>query len=137
MNPLWDYASEWKPSLNAMKELLDAWKSVDRNKIALLMGIVPGLGHLYKHHYLVGFGFLIIGNVLVAFIAALLTLATAGLSLLIVPAAWFAAVACSAYMASDEHGHHPWLHVWNYHWSDFIHRVRKIEPPVHPLDRRS
>jgi hypothetical protein len=59
------------------------------------------------------------------FVALWLAIATAGLSLILVPAAWFAGVACSAYMASDEHGHHPWLHVWNYHWSDFRKRSKK------------
>lgn len=109
-----------------MKELLAAWKNVDRDKIAALMSVIPGLGHLYKHHYLAGFGILIIGNVLMAFVTGLLSLATLGLSLIVVPALWFAGVACSAYMASDEHGHHPWLHVWEYHWSDFRRRSKKV-----------
>jgi hypothetical protein len=109
----------------AMKELINAWKDVDRNKIAGLLSVIPGLGHLYKHHYLAGFGMMIIGNVLMVFVALWLAIATAGLSLILVPAAWFAGVACSAYMASDEHGHHPWLHVWNYHWSDFRKRSKK------------
>lgn len=108
-----------------MKELIDAWKTVDRNKVAAVLSVIPGLGHLYKHHYLAGFGILTIGNVLMAFIAGLLSLGTLGVSLLVVPAVWFAAVAYSAYMASDEHGHHPWLHVWEYHWADFFRRFRK------------
>ena len=108
-----------------MKEILDAWKTVDRNKIAIVLSVIPGLGHLYKHHYLAGFGILTLGNVLVAFISALLFFATLGLSVIIVPAVWFASIAGSAYLASDEHGHHPWLHVWEYHWADFIHGVKK------------
>ncbi len=108
-----------------MKEIIAAWKTVDRDKIAICASVIPGLGHLYKHHYLAGFGILILGNVMVAFIAALLAFATLGLSLLLVPAVWFAAVACSAYMASDEHGMHPWLHVWDYHWADFRRRAKK------------
>lgn len=108
-----------------MKEIIDAWKTVDRNKIAALMSVVPGLGHLYKHHYLAGFGILTVGNVLIAFVTALLAFATLGMSLIIVPLAWLAAIASSAYMASDEHGHHPWLHVWEYHWTDFLHRIKK------------
>lgn len=108
-----------------MKELIDAWKRVDRNKVAIIMSVIPGLGHLYKHHYIAGFGILTLGNVLIVFVTALMAFATLGMSLIIVPAAWFAGVACSAYMASDEHGHHPWLHVWDYHWADFIHRVKK------------
>jgi hypothetical protein len=34
--------------------------------------------------------------------------------LIVVPALWCAGVAYSAYLATDEHGAHPWLHVWNY-----------------------
>ena len=97
-----------------MKELIDAWKQVDRNKIAALLSIVPGLGHLYKHHYLSGFGIMTAGNVMMVFIALWLSLATLGLSLIVVPALWCAGVAYAAYLATDEHGAHPWLHVWNY-----------------------
>lgn len=97
-----------------MKELFDAWKQVDRNKVAALLSVVPGLGHLYKHHYLDGLAILTAGNVIMVFVAFWLSFATIGLSLLIVPALWFAGVACAAYHATDEHGNHPWLHVWNY-----------------------
>lgn len=107
-----------------MKELINAWKSVDRNKIAALLSVIPGLGHLYKHHYLAGLGILIIGNVLAVFVAGLASLGTFGVSLIAVPAIWFAGVACSAYMATDEHGHHPWLHVWEYHWAEWFHRTK-------------
>jgi hypothetical protein len=97
-----------------MKEILDAWNQVDRNMIAALLSVAPGLGHIYKHHYMSGFGILIAGNVMMVFIALWLAFATVGLSLVVVPALWFAGIACSAYFASDEHGAHPWLHVWNY-----------------------
>jgi len=109
-----------------MKELLDAWRRVDRNKVAAALSLIPGLGHLYKHHYLAGFGILTVGNVMIGFIATLMALGTLGLSIILVPAVWLAAIACSAYMASDEHGHHPWLHVWNYHWSGFLHRTKIV-----------
>lgn len=107
-----------------MKELIDAWKRVDRNKVAAAMSVLPGLGHLYKHHYLQGFGLLLLGNVAIAFVAGLMALGTFGLSLVVVPLVWVAAVGYSAYMASDEHGHHPWLHVWDYHWAEWIRRLR-------------
>lgn len=97
-----------------MKELFDAWKQVDRNKVAALLSVCPGLGHLYKHHYLSGLGIMTAGNVLMAFIAIWLSFATLGLSLIIVPACWFAGVAGSAYFATDDHGMHPWLHVWEF-----------------------
>lgn len=89
-----------------MKELSDAEKTVDRNKIAVLWSLIPGLGHIYKHHFLAGLGILIAGNVLVVFSAATLTLTTLGFSLIFVPAVWGAYVAYSAYMASDRHGPH-------------------------------
>lgn len=108
-----------------MKETLAAWKRVDRNYVAVALSVIPGLGHLYKHHYLCGAGILFLGNLLVAFISALLFFATLGLSLIVVPAVWVASVAVSAYMASDEHGMHPWLHVWEYHWAEFFHGTRK------------
>ncbi len=104
-----------------MNELFEAWSRVDRNKIAAGLSVVPGLGHLYKHHYLQGFGMLMVGNVVVGFLAVLMALGTFGLSLILLPACWVAGVAYSAYMASDEHGHHPWLHVWGYRWRDWLH----------------
>jgi hypothetical protein len=104
-----------------MNELLAAWKQVDRNTLAAALSLVPGLGHLYKHHYAAGFGILTLGNGFVVLISVLMALGTLGLSMLVIPAAWVAAVAGSAYMASDEHGHHPWLHVWEYHWADLLH----------------
>lgn len=104
-----------------MNTIREAWSQVDRNKIALILSVVPGLGHLYKHHYLQGFGLLTAGNAAMLLITALLSFATLGLSLLIVPLLWFSAVAYGAYMASDEHGHHPWLHVWDYRWRDWLH----------------
>jgi hypothetical protein len=108
-----------------MKEIYEALKHVDRNKVAIVLSVIPGLGHLYKHHYLAGLGIMTLGNVLMVFIAGLLSLGTLGISLIAVPAVWFAAVACSAYMASDEHGHHPWLHVWEYHRAGFFRRKKK------------
>lgn len=96
-----------------MNELLQAWRSVDRNKVALMLSVIPGAGHLYKHHYAAGFGLLIAGNVLVAFAAILLGLATFGVSLVLVPLGYMAAVAAAAYYAPDWHGHHGYLHPWH------------------------
>jgi hypothetical protein len=104
-----------------MKELIEAWRSVDRNKIAMLLSVVPGAGHLYKHHYVAGFGILTAGNALMVFASVLLALATAGFSLILVPAAYVAAVAYSAHEAEDWHGKHKWMHVWEGSW---FHRKR-------------
>ncbi len=99
-----------------MKELVEAWRSVDRNKIAALLSVLPGLGHLYKHHYLAGAGILIVGNSLMLFVTAWLLLATLGVSLILIPA-WVAGIAYAAYEAPDHHGAHPWLHVWEHRWA--------------------
>jgi len=93
-----------------MKELLDAWRSVDRNKIAVLLSVIPGAGHLYKHHYLDGLALLTVGNAMMVFVALWLAIATVGLSLVLVPAIWVACVAYAAYYAEDKHGTHPYLH---------------------------
>jgi hypothetical protein len=97
-----------------MKELIEAWRSVDRDKIAVLLSVVPGAGHLYKHHYVAGFGILTVGNALMVFVAIWLSLATLGLSLIVVPAMWVAGVAYTAWAAPDHHGTHPWLHLGEY-----------------------
>lgn len=109
-----------------MKELIDAWKQVDRNKVAALLSVFPGLGHLYKHHYLAGLGIMTAGNVLMVFVALWLSFATLGLALIVVPAAWFAGIAYSAYSATDEHGMHPWLHVWKYRWGRLRTRTKNV-----------
>ena len=79
-----------------------------------MLSVFPGLGHFYKHHYLAGLGIMTADNVLMVFVALWLSIATLGLALLVVPAVWFAGIAGSAYYATDEHGMHPWLHVWDY-----------------------
>jgi hypothetical protein len=98
-----------------MKEFLEAWNRVDRDKFALLLSIIPGAGHLYKHHFAAGMGILLGGNILVAFIAILLAIATFGISLVVVPLLWWAGVAISAYGLDDWHGRHYWLHPWTGH----------------------
>lgn len=109
-----------------MKELFDAWKEVDRNKVAALLSVVPGLGHLYKHHYMAGAGILTAGNAIMVFVALWLGIATLGLSLVFVPAVWFSMIACSAYFATDEHGAHPWLHVWDYRHGKMKLQAKKV-----------
>jgi len=95
-----------------MSEIMDAWRTVDRNKIAAIISIIPGLGHLYKHHYVAGIGILTGGNILVGFVSVLLVLGTFGLSMIVVPALYIAAVGYSAYSLPDWHGRHHFLHPW-------------------------
>jgi hypothetical protein len=96
----------------AMKELIDALRLVDRNKVAAILSVLPGAGHIYKHHYLSGFTILVAGNALMVFAAVLMTLGTFGVSLLLVPVVYFAAVAYAAYSLPDWHGRHHFLHPW-------------------------
>ncbi|PQJ29939.1 hypothetical protein [Rubritalea profundi] len=98
--------------MNTLQEINDAWSHADRNKIAAILSVIPGVGHLYKHHYVSGLGILIGGNVLTLFITAWLSLATFGLALIVLPAMYIAAVAASAYYLEDFHGKHQILHPW-------------------------
>lgn len=95
-----------------MNESIHALNSEDRNRIAALLSLLPGLGHLYKHHYLSGVSLLIGGNIVTGFVSVLMALGTFGLSILIIPAAYIAAVAAAAYTLPDWHGHHHFLHPW-------------------------
>lgn len=96
-----------------MNEVRNVLNSVDRNKVAALLSILPGLGHLYKHHYVAGVSFLVAGNIITGFISVLMALGTFGLSILIVPAVYIASVAAAAYSLEDWHGHHHYLHPWS------------------------
>ena len=79
-----------------MSESVPQSNTVDRDRVAAMLSILPGLGHLYKHHYVVGIGLLIGGNVLTGFVSVLMALGTFGLSILVVPALYIATVAASA-----------------------------------------
>ncbi|MFT4176242.1 MAG: hypothetical protein QM627_06260 [Luteolibacter sp.] len=104
-----------------MKELFDAWRSVDRNKVAALLSVFPGAGHLYKHHYVDALCIMTVGNAVMVLTAAWLAIATLGMSLILVPAFWIVGVAYAAYYAEDQHGAHPWMHVWERKWWKFRH----------------
>lgn len=88
-----------------MGEIRDALNQIDRNRVALVLSVVPGVGHIYKRYHLWGWGILIVGNVLAVFVALWLSLATVGLSLLVVPILWIGGVAWSAFMLPDHHRH--------------------------------
>jgi len=77
----------------------------DRNVIAATLSIVPGLGHIYKGHYAAGLLTLVIGVPIVLWVGVLLSLATAGVGLL-VPLVCWATVAANAYCAKDNRQHH-------------------------------
>lgn len=89
-------------------------EELDRGQVAAYLSLLPGLGHLYKHHYLAGCGILVGGNLLVAFVTVLLGLATFGLAFLVVPLLWVTLIATSAYHLDDWHGRHDQLHSWRH-----------------------
>lgn len=84
-----------------MNHTLDAIKHADRNKLALLASVLPGLGHILKGYRGLGLAILILGNLLVIFTAVWLSLATVGLSIIILPALWFVLIAASAFFVKD------------------------------------
>lgn len=98
--------------MNTLSELNEAWSHADRNKLAAVFSIIPGAGHLYKHHYIGGLAILTGGNLLMLFVTFWLSLATFGLALILVPAIYMCVVAASAYAAEDRHGTHHMLHPW-------------------------
>ncbi|MCP5537780.1 MAG: hypothetical protein H7A51_16290 [Akkermansiaceae bacterium] len=87
----------------------------DRDLIATALSVLPGAGHLYKHHYLAGGGILIGGNLLMILVTALLSLATFGLAIIVVPIAYILGVAWAAHELPDWHGRHQYLHPWRKH----------------------
>ena len=95
-----------------MSESVPQSNTVDRDRVAAMLSILPGLGHLYKHHYVAGIGLLVGGNILTGFVSVLMALGTFGLSILVMPALYIATVAASAYALPDWHGRHHYLHPW-------------------------
>jgi hypothetical protein len=80
------------------------------NEIAALLSIVPGLGHIYKGHYEMGFLWMFLGMPIAIWIGILFGLATAGVGLLFPILCW-AALAVDAYNEKDRRQHHlasPW-----------------------------
>ena len=85
----------------------------DRDLIATLLSVLPGAGHLYKHHYAAGLGILIGGNLLMVLVTALLALATFGVAIIVIPATYVLGVAWAAHELEDWHGKHEFLHPWS------------------------
>lgn len=81
-------------------ELLNA-----ENKIAALLTIVPGLGHIYKGHEVAGLIWMFFGMPVAIWIGILLGLATAGIGLLFPIACWVG-LAVDAYCERDLRKHH-------------------------------
>lgn len=75
------------------------------NITAALLSIVPGLGHIYKGHFVAGLIWLVFGMPIAIWVGILLGLATAGIGLLFPIMCWLA-VALDAYNEPDRRRHH-------------------------------
>ena len=64
---------------------------------AVLSGIIPGLGQIYKGRFESGFLWMVLGMPLAVWIGLLLSLATAGLGLIIPVLCWAASVVDAYY----------------------------------------
>ena len=75
------------------------------NEIAAVLSIMPGLGHIYKGHYEMGFLWMFLGMPVALFIGIISILGTAGVGLLLPIGCW-AALAYDAYNEKDRRHHH-------------------------------
>ena len=58
--------------------------------VAVMLSVIPGLGHIYKGHKLVGALLMLVATPMAVGAALLAATATAGFALLLLPAYWFA-----------------------------------------------
>lgn len=58
--------------------------------VAVMLSVIPGLGHIYKGHRLVGALLMLAGTPMAVGIALLAATGTAGFALLLLPLYWFA-----------------------------------------------
>jgi len=89
---------DWVPGAPETKEEEERVGS-PRDFAAMIMSVVPGLGHVYKGHKLVG-GLLFVGGVLALAICSVIATATMGLGLLLIPLYWVG-VMLHVYWAED------------------------------------
>jgi hypothetical protein len=75
------------------------------DEIAALLSIVPGLGHIYKGHYEMGFLWMFLGMPIALFVGIISILGTAGVGLLLPIGCWVA-LAYDAYNEKDRRHHH-------------------------------
>ncbi len=72
---------------------------VGRDRAAAVMSVIPGLGHIYKGHRLLGAA-LMAGTLLIVFFCCATVSATVGAVLLLIPVYW-SAVMLHAFWAED------------------------------------
>jgi hypothetical protein len=91
-----------------MKKQITASQAVirtERNLIAGLLSILPGLGHIYKGLYANGLVVMLLITPIVVWASVLLSLTTKGAGLLM-PIAYWAIVAYQAMKEPDQRKHH-------------------------------
>lgn len=57
--------------------------------MAVLLSVVPGLGHIYKGHRLIGMLLVFVGTPMAVLLALLIATGTAGFGVLLLPVYWF------------------------------------------------
>jgi hypothetical protein len=76
-----------------------------RDTVSMALSVIPGLGHIYKGHFLSG-GLLMAGGLFAIFACGLIATATMGLGLLLIPLYWVG-VMLQVYWLDDRRGHAP------------------------------
>jgi hypothetical protein len=91
--------------MNTLSTPLTKEEKHAHNEIAAVLSIMPGLGHIYKGHYEMGFLWMFLGMPVALFIGIISILGTAGVGLLLPIGCW-AALAYDAYNEKDRRHHH-------------------------------
>jgi hypothetical protein len=74
---------------------------MNRDLTAAYLSIFPGAGHFYKHQFRTGLLIMLPGNIIAGLVTGLLSFATLGLAIIVVPVLWIAWAAWDAYDAPD------------------------------------
>ncbi len=77
------------PQLTPHQSTPDTAEGQASDAVAVMLSVIPGLGHVYKGYKLLGLVF-VIGAVVAVLLSALAATATAGFGLALIPIYWFA-----------------------------------------------
>jgi hypothetical protein len=94
-----------KVNMNTLSTPLTKEEKHAHNEIAAVLSIMPGLGHIYKGHYKMGFLWMFLGMPVAIFVGIISILGTAGVGLLLPIGCW-AVLAYDAYNEKDRRHHH-------------------------------
>ena len=78
------------PSPTAATGLLETAEGQASDLVAVMLSILPGLGHIYKGHRLIGVLLIFLGTPLAFALALLIGTATAGFGFFLLPIYWLA-----------------------------------------------